>query len=162
MKCWKGDLVMGGRGAFLDYKAATHSGVVILAGVFKTDFGKMRDKVLSDIKNQFKEPVNKTVVSADGKKRKIEIRTNSDSRTHLAHNIVDRKAMNYEDSSKLRSLFKNSSFVDDSPLKHVRDDNYEHFYYFIAQGRNLYFHVGEGTSKNGAKYYRLYAITKTL
>jgi hypothetical protein len=153
---------MGGRGAFRDYKAARHSGLIILAGIFKSDFGKKRDSVLSDIKNQFKEPVNKTIVTADGKKRKIEVGTNSDSRTHLAYNIVDRKAMNSEDASKLRSLFRNSSFVDGSPLKHARDDNYEHFYYFKAKGRSLYFHVGEGVSKSGAKYYRLYAITKTL
>ncbi|MCR4857123.1 MAG: hypothetical protein K5890_02855 [Bacteroidales bacterium] len=153
---------MGGRGAFRDYKSAAGSRSFIMVGIFKSDFGNKRDKVHSDIKNQFKEPVNKTIVTADGKKVKIEVGTNSDSRTHLAYNIVDRKAMNYEDSSKLRSLFKNSSFVEDSPLKHERDDNYEHFYYFKAQHRNLYFHVGEGVSKSGAKYYRLYAITKTL
>ncbi|MBR3467798.1 MAG: hypothetical protein IKH15_11335 [Bacteroidales bacterium] len=153
---------MGGRGAFQDYKAAARSGFIILAGIFKSDFGKKRDTVLSNVKSQFKEPVNKTIVTADGKKRKIEVGTNSDSRTHLAFNIVDRKAMNSDDASKLRSLFKNSSFVNDSPLKHERDDNYEHFYYFKAQRRNLYFHVGEGVSKSGAKYYRLYAITKTL
>ena len=153
---------MGGRGAFRDYKAAMSSGLIILAGIFKSDFGKKRDTVLSNVKSQFKEPVNKTIVTADGKKRKIEVRTNSDSRTHLAYNIVDRKAMNSDDVAKLRSLFRNSSFVEDSSLKHERDDNYEHFYYFKAQGRSLYFHVGEGVSKNGAKYYRLYAITKKL
>ena len=128
----------------------------------KSEYGKRRAQVLSEIKDQFKEPVNKTIVTADGKRRKIEVGTNSDSRTHLAYNIVDRKAMNSDDVSKLRSLFKNSSFVDGSPLKHVRDDNYEHFYYFQARGRSIYFHVGEGVSKSGAIYYRLYAITKTL
>lgn len=153
---------MGGRGAFRNYNSAKSSGLIILVGIIKTEIGDRRDKVLSDIREQFKEPVNKTIVNADGKKQKIEIGTNSDSRTHLAYNIVDRKAMSHEESSKLRSLFKNSSFVNDSPLKHERDDNYEHFYYFKAQRRNIYFHVGEGVSKSGAKYYRLYAITKTL
>lgn len=152
---------MGGRGAYRDYKTA-NSGIMILTGIFKTNIGERRDEVLSGIKEQFKEPINKKIVTANGEKKTVEIRTNSDSRTHLAYNIVDRKVMDYRDSKKLRSMFKNSSFVSDSALKHARDDNYVHFYYFKARGRNLYFHVGEGISKSGAKYYRLYAITKTL
>lgn len=153
---------MGGRGAIGRGGKGGGSSNGGETPVTKSEFGKRRDAVKSEIKMSFKEKsLNKYIVDDNGNKVRIEIGTNKVSRNHLSHDIVDNEAMDYRDANKLKNMLKNSTFVRSEGLRHPRDDYYR-FHYFKAQGRDLYFNIGEGVSKSGERFYRLYSVTKKL
>ena len=128
----------------------------------KSEFGQRRDAVKSEIRSAFKDKsYNKYITDENGSRVRIEIGTNKESRKHLAHDIVDNEALSYRDASRLVNMLQNSTFVRREGLRHPRED-YHHFLYFKAQGRNLYFNVGEGTTQSGQKYYRLYSLTEQI
>lgn len=128
----------------------------------KSSFGLQRDAIRSEINRQFKDsPFNKYITDSNGKRVRIEITANETGRHHMTHDIADHGAMKQSEVSKLAGMFRNSTFVKSSGLKHNRDD-FHHFHYFKVQGRELYFNVGEGTERSGKKIYRLYSITTKI
>ncbi len=154
---------MGGRGAAYG-KLVSKGSTIILTTIVKSNVGRIRDRVNASISDQFKDKVfNKKIIDDSGNKVKIEVATNSRSRSHLGNDIVSHNAFPHENTNKLSSLFRNSSFVKKELPRHDRTkDNYNMFYYFKAQHKNLYFHVARGTNENGVHYFRLYSITKTI
>ncbi len=159
---------MGGRGAriggrYKSYILKEIPGAKMVYPV-KSEIGRIRDNVNNSISNQFKDKIfNKMIIEDSGNEIKIEVGTNSRSRTHLGNDIVSHKSFPHKDADKLSSIFQNSSFVKKELPRHDRTkDKYNMFYYFKAQRKNLYFQVARGTSENGVHYYRLYSITKTI
>lgn len=157
---------MGGRGArmgsrYKSYILKEIPGAKMVYPV-KSEIGYVRSSVKISVNEQFKDvSYNKKMKSNTGKTISIEVGTDSKCRSHLAHDIVDYKMMDPADADKLKSYFKNSSYVGHGPAKHEKN-GYEHFYYFKVRNKDLYFNVGKKIAENGTVQYRLYSLSRKI
>lgn len=158
---------MGGRGGFHDFKAAAHSGIILLAGIIRTKVGKQRvslnEKVSKALEpNYKKEIIDKTT----GRKVTIKVETTNSGNGHIANDILSYRVIGQRRVHELDRLFKESTYFDDKIKLHERDDNRDHFYYFKHPKKKLYFHVARKVEvKNNGRNrytYELYSITKDL
>lgn len=129
----------------------------------KSSIGVQRDSIKSSVSGNLKGKVwSKTIRLDGGGKSTISIGVDKDGIKHVSNDILKFRVISEKDIPKLAGQLKNSSYVAHSGLKHPRKDNIDHFYYFKARGKNLYFNVGRKTNRNGNVHYELYSITEKI
>lgn len=127
----------------------------------KTDIGGKRDEIKSSVRSALKgKTFNKNAQDENGKK--IDIRISGIDSKHITNDIFQYKTIEINEIKNLSNQFTKSSFIKTSPLKHIRKDSIDRFFYFKAIGKDLYFNVGRYTNKKGNVYYKIYSITKSI
>ena len=132
-------------------------------GGTKSEIGRKRDSVKSSVSDSLKDKKwSKAIYDESGKKAMLDVGIQRDGLKHIANDVFTHETINQSEISKLYGQFRNASFVTESGLKHPRKDNIDRFYYFKAQGKDLYFNVGRKVNSNGNVHYELYSITKKI
>lgn len=132
-------------------------------GGTKSEIGRKRDSVKSSVSDTLKgKNWGKAIYDESGKKTMLDVGIKRDGIKHVANDVFAHETINPSEIQKLNGQFRNASFVKESGLKHPRKDNIDKFYYFKAQGKDLYFNVGRKVDSNGKIHYELYSITKKI
>ena len=105
----------------------------------------------------------------NGKNINIKVNINKQGRSHIAEDMLNSKKLGKIDATKLKTMFRNSTFVKDKPKDpdHDSKSGGKHFYYFKARGHEAYFNVAKVDVKDekgkiiGVEYH-LYSITTSI
>src|SRR5574344_1768392 len=130
---------MGGRGA--GSAGGSGGGGKTNAPRIKSDIGVKRDEIKNSVRYALKgKTFNKNVQDENGKH--IDIHISGIDSKHITNDIFQHKTIEINEIKNLANQFTKSSFIKTSPLKHIRKDSIDRFFYFKAKEKDLFFNIG--------------------